>query len=142
MANEPQLIHWAVDDGRAPGIQIDKPEPGYVPWSEMTKEVEERLLPQALRVIPKDSTVITAEFHGREHHQILIVGPDGNTVGSLWFGKDPYERWRYDGLVRIGKTLTDHDHVVWQIFQRFSDGTYRRVEALDRETRPARVGFV
>src|SRR5207249_265310 len=46
----PELIHWAVDDGAPPGICVDKPFTEFVPWVTLKKEVEEKLLPQCVRV--------------------------------------------------------------------------------------------
>ena len=129
----PQLIHWAVDDAQPPGICIDEPHTGFVSWLELKKEVEDKLLPQAVRVIPYRSTVKLAEFRGHENHQVLIISSDGEVIGRVWFGKDPYQGWSRDGLVRLGNTLTDYEAIVWQIYQRYSNGTYRRIRALDAD---------
>lgn len=143
MIPEPQLVHWAVDDGKPPGICVDNPAEDFVSWTELELEIEERLLPQAVRVVPLGSSVKLGTFHGIVNHHIRLINPAGDPIGYVWFGKNPDKGWAYDGLVRIGDAPSDHEAVVWQLFQRYSDGTYRRIRAYDgpRE-RSRRVGFV
>lgn len=37
--------------------------------------------------------------------------------------------WKPDGLVRLGFTHDDLNWDVWQVFQRYSDGSYRIVKS-------------
>jgi len=61
---------------------------------------------------------------------VKILDPGGKEIGHVWFGGDPTdEKWNYDGLVRLGLTISDTEHVVWQVFQRYSDGSYRRIRS-------------
>lgn len=115
-----------------PGISIDD-EPGvFIPWSQLKPEIEEQLLPKAARVVPAGSTITPGEFHGQPGFRVLIVNPKGKVIGRVWFGKNPEKDWAHDGLVRIGDAPTDYTWVVWQVYQRYSDGTYLLLRALDK----------
>lgn len=50
-------------------------------------------------------------------------------VGSVWIGGNPYDGWSQDGLVRIGKTISDTKWEVFQILGRFEDGSYRLLKS-------------
>jgi len=89
-------------------------------------EIRNRLLPQ-IRHIPVDSLVILREFHGRLNWIISVSHPQLQAEVDLWFGTDGERDWTWDGLIRIGAVYRENIVVVWQIFQRYSDGTYRRV---------------
>lgn len=144
MTAEPQFIHWAVDDGKAPGTVVDEPSVEFVPWSVLQREIHTKLLPQAARAIPLGSRAEPAPFHGRGNFRIFLMNPKAEVIGRVWFGKDPYRNWGYDGLVRLGNAPTDYEAIVWQVYQRYSEGTYRLLRAYDhpkRGPRKTRIGL-
>lgn len=132
----PQLVHWGVNHGKPAGLLINDTNGEFVPWPKVKVEVEKSLLRQAIRVVPAQSTIEKRAFRGASDFIVQIVGPLSDDVGSIWFGNNPERDWFWDGFVRIGKTLTDDKHIVWQTFQRYSDGSYRMLSAQDagRET--------
>lgn len=42
-------------------------------------------------------------------------------------GSKQYANWEKDGLVRIGKAVNDYNWVVYAVFARIDDGTYKTV---------------
>jgi hypothetical protein len=130
----PQKIRW--DSGHKSGVHgmiVESHESvGFIPWEDLKPELEKDLLVHLGRVLGSRSyTIDTAPFHGRENWLIRILDESGSAVGSVWLGNDPYQGWKWDGLVRVGNAPTEHTAKVWQVFERYSDGSYRRVAALD-----------
>jgi transcriptional regulator with XRE-family HTH domain len=125
-ATEPQRVRWSPVDGGPPGISIISDPGHFVSWPHLKKEIEECLLPQ-IRNVPVGSTVSLRPFRGRPNWVVRITDPSTNEVGDVWFGPDPKNKWGYDGLVRVGGTDSRGRLVVWQVFQRYSDGIYRRI---------------
>ena len=128
---EPELVRWGPVDGKPPGIALEGDrQQTFLPWRRLKPEVEKMLLPQVRRV-PIDSSVAVHDLGKRKAWIVNVLGPDSREVGSLWFGTDPDANWRWDGLVRLGDSQRRFaaESVVWQIFQRYSDGSYRRVHA-------------
>jgi hypothetical protein len=124
---KPQTVLWGPSDGRPPGIVTSAS--GFVPWEQLSKDLNERLLTQLSRHIPSKCRVRLADFHDRTNWLIQIVDESGRARGFVWLGTNPDNSWAWDGLVRVGTAETDYSHEVWQVFQRYSDGSYRRVEA-------------
>jgi hypothetical protein len=126
---EPQVVSWGPKDGKPAGIST---EPGgfFMPWEELKLEIELKLLNQLGRHIPPNCRVVLDDFRGRKDWLARIVGPDAKFLGDIWFGPDPDKQWAFDGLVRVGEAGNDDVAVVWQTFQRYSDGTYRRIKAM------------
>ena len=127
---QPQKTRWGPVDGKPAGICIDSCVTGiFIPWSELKAELEERLLLQ-VRTVPIRCTVSLGEFRGRKDWIVRVLNPGGEEIANVWFGPDPYNGWAWDGLVRIGisEELGVPAPVVWQIFQRYSDGSYRRIK--------------
>jgi len=124
--SERQRVRWAPVDGGQPGISIVGDPGNFVPWRRLKEEVQERLLPQ-IRNVPVGSTVSLHSYRGRTNWIVRITDPNANEVGDVWFGPDPKNKWSYDGLVRVGGTDSRGRLVVWQVFQRYSDGIYRRI---------------
>jgi transcriptional regulator with XRE-family HTH domain len=125
-----QLVRWAPTDGLTAGVLIDSIGGPFIPWTELKYEIETRLLPKMANIPPR-STVRTQAYRGHKDFVVRIVNPSGNVIGSVWFGPNPDNNWAYDGLVRTGCS-TDAgapQTVVWQVFQRYSDGSYRTLAA-------------
>ena len=121
---EPQETLWGPNNGMPPGICITSSAAGeFVPWSELEPEIETRLFNQLGDHIPPNCRAVLGDYKGRPSWLTLIIDPHGKQVGEVWFGTDPDTNWAYDGLVRVGNDT----YVVWQVFQRYSDGLYRRI---------------
>ncbi len=120
----PQKVRWAVNDGKPAGITTEAGE--YIAWKDLKPEVEQKLINQ-VKTIPVGSTVETAEKFGKKDWIVAIMS-EGNDIGHVWFGGNPDKGWAWDGLVRLGEPEKNgKGSVVWQTFQRYSDGSYRRV---------------
>jgi len=128
-APQAQKVSWGPPD-HPPGIAIDSPVRTFVPWSVLRPEIEQRLLPK-VRVLPVGCTVELGEFRGRKHWIVRILDPNHVEIGNIWFGTDPNNKWAWDGKVRLGpfRAKDAIPYKVWQVFERYTDGTYRRVEA-------------
>ena len=119
---EPQEVRWGPVDGQEAGICINGCDE-FIPWIELREEIQQRLLPQVSEV-PYGSTVALKGLAGKQDWVVQIIGPSGNEVGHVWLGPDPSNDWAFDGLVRVGKPSVPA--VVWDTFQRYSDGSYRK----------------
>ncbi len=95
----------------------------FIPWVELEEELPQQLLPQVSR-IPSGSTVALKDSQEKRDWIVQIVNQNGDEIGNIWFGTDPYNDGAFDGLVRVGSF--SHPAVVWDAFQRYSDGSYRR----------------
>lgn len=129
-APQPQRVRWGPPDGRAPGIVVDDlVDHGFVPWPELQVEIERNLLPQ-VRAVPMGASAELGDLGDRKNWLIRIM-VDGREIGNIWFGSDPDNKWKWDGLIRLGDAHTSPpgQSPVWQTFERYSDGSYRRVEA-------------
>ncbi len=121
---EPQETLWGPNNGEPAGICITSSAAAeFVPWKILKPEIQTRLFTQLGDHIPLKCTAALGDYKGRPHWLTLIIDPDGKQVGEVWFGTDPDTNWAYDGLVRVGNDT----YVVWQVFQRYSDGSYRRI---------------
>ena len=112
---------------RPPGISIRTPKVTFVPWAALKVETEKKIPPQVLTV-PAHSTVSLASFKGKENWLVVVTDPSGAAIANVWFGPDPQNHWQWDGLIRIGLPNRENpeEPSVWQTFQRYSDGSYRR----------------
>jgi hypothetical protein len=128
-----ERVRWIPKSESGPGIIIQSQGNQFVPWEILKKETEELLLPLVSQ-ITKRSTVTTASHNGQDNFVVRIIDPEGKTVGSVWFGSDPYKDWANDGLVRIGRSVhagAPNGAEVWLITERLNDGTYRVLERFE-----------
>jgi hypothetical protein len=126
----PQKTRWGPANGREAGIFfMDNQDDLFIAWKDLRPEIEHNLLCQLGRHIPGGCTVRLDTFHERKDWLIRIVNREHKDVGYIWFGSDPEKNWQFDGLVRAGNALNDFEAEVWQVFQRYSDGSYCRIEA-------------
>jgi hypothetical protein len=121
---EGQDVRWWIIEGQGPGICIDGCDScdEFIPWADLKGEVQRGLLPQ-LPNVPLGSTLAVADFQGRQDWIVQIIGPDGQEIGHIWFGPDPLNEWKCDGLVRLGNPSYPE---VWGTFRRYSDGSYQK----------------
>ena|SRR5207247_4332904 len=125
---EPQKTLWGPNNGMPPGICITGSATGeFVPFTELKPEMETKLFNQLGEHIPPKCTAGLGDWKGRSNWLTPIIDPDGKKVGEVWLGTDADNNWAYDGLVRVGVALSDDYAIVWQVFQRYSDGSYRRI---------------
>lgn len=130
-----QKVIWqASGEDKTTGMIVESEEGvEFISWEDLKPELLNNLLTQLGRVLGnRPYTIEMNEFHGRKNWVINILDEKKNDVGSVWLGGDPYRGWKWDGNVRVGKAKDEDSVVVWQIFERYSDGSYRRLEALDR----------
>lgn len=121
----PQLVRWAPNRGGEVGVDILTDPPEFIPWNLIREEVIQALLPQ-VRNIDLGFTVSLLQFRGRSNWIMAVFDANKREVANIWFGTDPTNQWAHDGLVRIGP-VEESIARVWQTFQRYSDGTYRRI---------------
>jgi len=122
---EPQQVRWGPNDGLPTGISIIGPQPDFIAWRELRSEIESQLLSQLGRHIPTGCSVAVRDYFGRENWTVRILRR-GRELGHIWFGGNPEDNWNFDGLVRAGEAAGGGTSKVWDTFQRYSDGTYRR----------------
>ena len=126
VAGEPQRVRWVA---RLRGLEIEYDRrKSVVLWDVLKTEIETELLPQ-VRVIPLGSTVELGDLGEHRDWVMRVVSPDGRELANVWLGTNGDNGWMWDGLVRIGDPNKPEGEKVWQTFQRYSDGTYRRISA-------------
>ena len=125
-----QTVRWGPSDARAAGIRVwndQGDEQDFIPWSELKDQLERFLMPQ-LFAAPTGYAFVTSDHNGKSDWLVQIVDSTGQWYCDVWFGNDPDAGWGFDGLVRVGEPH-EAPHV-WQVYQRYSDGTYRRLASL------------
>ena len=93
------------------------------------KELATTLLPQ-LFADPRGWEFAVHDFNGKKDWIIWVVDKKGERYCDLWLGNNPDAGWAWDGLIRVGDA--DAEPHVWQAYERYSDGEYRRVFSLCR----------
>lgn len=126
----PQRVSWKPDLEGESGIEIKSHPGGFIEWTHLKAEIESKLLP-SVRNLPPNCTISRGQFRGRENWIIRVFDKMGSELANIWFGGEPENGWRYDGLVRIGPAQKSPDFAVWQTWQRYSDGSYRRIKVHD-----------
>ena len=124
-----QKIYWGVNQGLEPGAFIDRIDGEFIPWVQLKQELDERAIVQCPRVIPPGSSVEMNSFHGKDNWVLEIMN-ESNVIGSVWIGGNPLGNWNQDGMVRIGKTVSDTKWEIYQILARYDDGSYRLIQSL------------
>jgi hypothetical protein len=76
--------------------------------------------------MPSRCTAAHRDYQGKKDWLVVVLTPDPQIIANVWFGNNPDNRWVFDGLVRVGVPFEDAGEV-WQVFQRYSDGSYRRI---------------
>lgn len=120
-----QKIFWGVNQGLPAGAYIEQINGQFIPWRQLKNELEERVIIGCPRIIPVGCKVIKKSFYGKKDWVVNIVDSNNNYVASVWIGSNPYDGWSQDGLVRTGRSLSDTEWEVYQIFARFPDGSYK-----------------
>jgi len=115
-------------DHKSSGITVEwSGNSDFIDWPVLKGEIEMMLLPQ-VRVVPNGSTVEVGDLGDRKNWIVRILDSDRHEIGHVWFGSNPDLKWEWDGLVRLGDSNATDKSPGWQSFQRFSDGSYRRLE--------------
>ncbi|WP_439372672.1 hypothetical protein [Bradyrhizobium sp. DASA03120] len=128
MANStivPQRVRWGPVDGLPAGVRIldeNEAEVDFMAWAALERELNQRLMPQLFSHAPAFGFE-TRDHHGKRDWLVQLVNPQSERFCDVWFGVNPDDGWAFDGLVHFG----DSDPHVWQSYQRYSDGTYRRL---------------
>jgi hypothetical protein len=128
---------YADDVTEPTGIIINKDPRQFIAWPKVKIETEQQIFPY-VRMIPIGSHVELGKFEGRLDWIARIIDPKGNEIGNVWYGGDPLKNYTYDGLVHVGVPGDEtREPIVWQVFQRYSNGTYIRVaNPYDASLRP------
>lgn len=126
-APKAQFVRWGPVDGLPKGAKIWNTDGTgtevFIAWDNLKEELEEKLLPQ-LFANPAGYSFILLDHHGKKDWLARVVDENNNEVSSVWLGPNPENGWAFDGLVRLG---AGDPAEVWQTYQRYSDGTYRRL---------------
>lgn len=124
-----QKIFWSVNQGFKPGIFVNSLNGQFIEWDTVKKELETNVITQCPRIIPVGARAELGNFYKKNAWVIEIYDREDNEIGSVWIGGNPLKGWYSDGLVRVGKTVSDTSWEVFQILQRYSDGSYRLVKS-------------
>jgi hypothetical protein len=96
----------------------------FISWTDLQAELQRQLLPQ-LFANPSGFKFETRDHHGKSQWLVQVFDDRGDWFCDVWFGNDPDNGWSFDGLVRLGDPVAAPH--AWQTYQRYSDGTYRRL---------------
>jgi hypothetical protein len=124
-----QKIYWGVNQNLDAGAFIERIDGDFIVWEKLKKELEEKAITQCPRIIPTGSTVETDTFYNKENWVIHIFDSTRKKIGDVWIGGNPAKNWEQDGFVRIGKSISDTEWIVYQILARFPDGSYRIIKS-------------
>lgn len=124
-----QRAFWGVNNGASAGIFINGFNGPFIPWNQLETELNEKVISNCPRLIPVGSKVRLCAFYGKKDWLVKIINPQGEQIGDVWLGSDPRKQWKVDGLIRIGFTINDSKWIVWQVSQRYSDGSYRVIKS-------------
>lgn len=125
-----QKVFWSVNQNFRAGAFINSFKGEFLEWAQIKEELETKVITQCPRIIPVGSRVEMADFYGKKNWVIWIYDKKDNKIGSVWIGGNPLKKWYLDGFIRIGKTFSDTQWEVYQVLQRYSDGSYRIVQSL------------
>ena len=131
----PERVSWVPDHDGSAGIVIRSARNQFIPLAQLKIEVETRVLPQVYS-LPVGSTIIVKDHLTdggvKKNWLVRIVNPRGRIIAGMWFGGDPEKEWAFDGLIRVGphRIQDAKPHRVWEIYQRFSDGSYRKISGV------------
>jgi 3D (Asp-Asp-Asp) domain-containing protein len=125
-----QKVFWSTNQGFKAGVFINSFEGPFIEWKKIKEELETKVITQCPRIIPVGSRVEVGDFYGKKNWVIWIYDKHDKEIGSVWIGGNPLKQWYLDGLIRVGKTFSDTDWKVYQVMQRYSDGSYRIVQSL------------
>lgn len=126
---EPQFTRWGPVDELPPGVSIEARNGEFVSWRRLEREIKGRILPQVDALNDKWSDIKLADHHGKKDWIIEVLDKSGHVIANVWFGPNPLKNWASDGRVRVGPP--DAPPRVWQVYQRYSDGSYRRLNPDD-----------
>lgn len=124
-----QKVLWGPDYAKPAGIFIDNLEGEFITWENLKIEIENQILKGCPRIIPIGCKIQKMPFFGKENHIVRIIDNFGNIVGDVWFGGDPENSFKKDGLIRIGKSISGTEWIIYQIYSRYSDGSYRLIKS-------------
>lgn len=124
-----QKLFWGPNQGLEPGAFVERIDGEFVEWNELKRELESRAIIQCPRIIPVGSKVRLSSFYEKKNWTVEIENKFGEIIGSVWVGGNPLDNWSQDGFIRVGKTLSDQDWIVYQVLARFPDKSYRLIKS-------------
>ncbi len=125
-----QKIYWGVNQGLEPGAFVERIDGEFISWDQLKKELDGRAIVQCPKIIPPGSSVRLSSFHGKDSWVLEIISDSNEVIGSVWIGGNPLDNWSQDGMVRIGKAVSDSEWLVYQVLARYEDGSYRIIQSL------------
>lgn len=125
-----QILIWAVNFGGKPGAIIDELGGRFISWKTLKSELEKQVINSIPGVIQIPARVELSDHYEKKDWIIKIIDKNGSHVGDVWIGSNPENSWRMDGKIRIGRTISDKEWKVWQVYERFSDGSYRVLRSI------------
>ncbi len=123
-----QHVRWAPPEAPAGIFVVDEgsDEETYISWETLKSELESRLLPLLFQE-PAGFTFEVRDLKSKKDWLVRLCDASGAVVADVWFGGNPVTHVG-DGLIRIGAAGASPDMRVWQTYERYANGTYRRVE--------------
>lgn len=125
-----QKLFWGVNFGGPPGAYIEGLNGHFIPWNQLCIELIKQVANSLPKKIPIPATISLDNHFQKKNWIIKIYDRNGNHSGDLWIGSNPEKNWAMDGKIRIGKTISDYEWVVWQVYERYSDGSYRLIRSI------------
>ena len=134
---KPQKVRWVASGPKGAGVtvrNVDSHFEQFITWRDLEPELAARLIPQVLRN-PAGCRFEKGDFGGKQDWVVRLLDAEGKAIGYLWLGGDADRNFTWDGLVRVGGNVPPP---VWQIYERYSDGTYRRLHSRFKQIEDAR----
>ncbi len=129
-APKKQKLFWGVNFGGPPGAYIEGLNGDFIPWDQLSFELVEQVANSLPKIITIPATIKLDDHFEKKNWIIKIHDKKGNHSGDIWIGSNPEKNWEMDGKIRIGKTISDYEWVVWQVYERYSDGSYRLLRSI------------
>ena len=118
---ENQQVSWGPAKGQAAGICVDPDCNELIIWEQLKQEMETSILPK-LTDLPPDSQIMLKDYKDKKDWIVIIADENGKEIANVWFGANPLNKWKYDGLIRIGTPKAPVK--LFGTFERYSDGYY------------------
>lgn len=125
-----QKVRWGPVDGHPAGVCVldeSDAQVGFIAWTDLERELTQRVLPQ-LFAHPIFLRFEKCDHRGKAGWLVQLIDDNGDRFCDAWLGVNPDDGWAFDGLLHFGDPGAPPH--VWQSYQRYSDGTYRRLPSL------------
>jgi hypothetical protein len=123
-----QKVRWEPTNSLPAGVIIYnevEQHQSFIAWDALRVELESKLLPQLFAAVSTYRFAVM-DYHDKKDWTVKTLDANGNGYCWLWLGVNPDSEWKWDGLVRVGGNSPPY---VWQTYERYSDGSYRRIQS-------------